>query len=110
MNPILVHIIMIREIGQTLHIGTAAEERMPIDVSLYRQLPYAARLFRALAALLAREPRGTRPGVGIPESTIRHDIGSTASTASMYLAARVGQGSQRALHARAERIAAGLPE
>ncbi|WP_209426138.1 hypothetical protein [Pararhodobacter sp. SW119] len=83
---------------------------MPIDVSLYRQLPYAARLFRALSALLTREPRGTRPGVGMPESRIRHDIGFDREHSEYGSGRAVGQGSQRALHARAERIAAGLPE
>jgi hypothetical protein len=103
-------IIVIHEIGQTAHIGTSAEERMPINVSLYRQLPCAARLFRALAALLAREPRGARSGVGISDSTIRHDIGLDGEHREYVSGRAVGQGSQRALHARAERIAAGLPD
>ena len=83
---------------------------MPIDVSLYRQLPYAARLFRSFADLLTREPGGTRPGVGIPESTIRHDIGFDREHSEYGSGRGLSKGSQRALHARAERIAAGLPE
>ncbi len=83
---------------------------MPINVLLDRQLPHAAGRFRFLAALLAREPGGARPGVGISDSTIRHDIGLDCEHQEYVSGRGVGQGSQRALHARAERIAAGLPD
>ena len=83
---------------------------MPINVSLYGQRPYAARLFRSLAALLARRPWSARPSVRISDSTIRHDIGLDREHQEYASGRGTGQGSQRALHARAERIAAGLPD
>ena len=83
---------------------------MLINVSLYRQRPDAARLFRFLADMLARHPGGARHGVGISDSTIRHDIGLDREHQEYVSGCGLGQGTQRALHARAERIAAGLPD
>ncbi len=82
---------------------------MLINVSLFRQRPYIARLFLSLAALLVRGPGGARPRVGMSESTIRNDIGLDREHREYVSGRGLGQGSQRALHSLAERIAAGLP-
>jgi len=67
-------------------------------------------LFCSLATLLAREPQDARPDGGIPDRAIRHDTGLDREHQEYASGHGSGQGSQRALHDRAERVAAGLPE